>query len=257
MDVILLSRMVKELVLSNDRVSLPGLGVFVCEYVPASFSDKGFVINPPYRRMFFRSRKEDDGLLVSFYASQNGVDAVTARKFIENMVDELKRELDSKRVVEFPSLGKLRATKENTLFFVANQDLDIYPEGFGLSSVSLKSNETEAQAAEAATTEPVETEDEVSGQEGFEIHKKPENQDNKERQENQAPRAQEQVKDDLSQRERTRWPIVLYIIIGVVVLAFALFAVVARLFPDCSIIDRMLYSEEELQLIEWYSEKAD
>ena len=64
MDISLLSRMVKELVLKNDRVSLPGLGVFACEYVPASFSDKGFVINPPYRRVFFRSRKEDDGILV-------------------------------------------------------------------------------------------------------------------------------------------------------------------------------------------------
>ena len=90
MDVLLLSRMIKELVLENDRVSLPGLGVFVCEYVPASFSDKGFVINPPYKRIYFRSKKEDDGLLVSFYAGKNGVDMDVAEKFVEDAVSDIR-----------------------------------------------------------------------------------------------------------------------------------------------------------------------
>ena len=88
MDVLLLSRMIKELVLRNDRVSLPGLGVFVCEYVPASFSDRGFVINPPYRRIYFRSKKEDDNLLVSFYSEKNGVDEQSARRFIDDFISD-------------------------------------------------------------------------------------------------------------------------------------------------------------------------
>ena len=38
--------MVKEVILDRDRVVLPGLGTFVAEMVPASFSDKGYTINP-------------------------------------------------------------------------------------------------------------------------------------------------------------------------------------------------------------------
>ena len=41
MDIDLLSKMVKELILDNDRVVLPGLGSFVAEVVPSTFSDKG------------------------------------------------------------------------------------------------------------------------------------------------------------------------------------------------------------------------
>ena len=64
MDIDLLSKMVKELILDEDRVVLPGLGCFVAEIVPASFSDKGYTINPPYRRLYFRSRPDEgDGLV--------------------------------------------------------------------------------------------------------------------------------------------------------------------------------------------------
>ena len=37
MDIDLLSKMVKELILDNDRVVLPGLGSFVAEIVPSTF----------------------------------------------------------------------------------------------------------------------------------------------------------------------------------------------------------------------------
>ena len=55
MDIDLLSKMVKELILDRDRLVLPGLGSFMAEVVPSTFSDKGYTINPPYRRLYFRS----------------------------------------------------------------------------------------------------------------------------------------------------------------------------------------------------------
>ena len=53
MDIDLLSKIVKEIVLDNDSVTLPGIGSFLAEIVPSSFSDKGYTINPPYRRVYF------------------------------------------------------------------------------------------------------------------------------------------------------------------------------------------------------------
>ena len=220
MDVLLLSRMIKELVLENDRVSLPGLGVFVCEYVPASFSDKGFVINPPYKRIYFRSKKEDDGLLVSFYAGKNGVDMDVAEKFVEDAVSDIRKELESKRSMEFPGLGKLRSTKENTLFFVADQDLDIYPDGFGLVSVSLKSSESE-DIPESVPVTPA------------------------------APAAP--VTPAIPEGGKKKAPVWKWglAISGIVVLALTLFAIVARIFPDSGFINGLLYSEEEIEILKW------
>ena len=148
MDIDLLSKMVKELILDNDKVVLPGLGAFVAEIVPATFSDKGFTINPPYRKLYFRAKPDEGSALAEFYASSNKVNMDIAEKVIGDFVAELKSVLFTRKTVVFPGLGRLRATKENAVFFVADEDLDIYPEGFALEPISLKTHvETPAEVA--------------------------------------------------------------------------------------------------------------
>lgn len=172
MDIDLLSKMVKELILDNDRVALPGLGSFVAEIVPSTFSDRGYTINPPYRRLFFRSKPDDGELLVKFYAESNNVDLEIAEKIIRDFIIELKSVLHTKKTVVFPGLGRLRATKENNLFFVADEDLDIYPAGFGLEPISLKTHVETPQEVAAVVeglkeiiTEPVEESIDIALQE--------------------------------------------------------------------------------------------
>ena len=168
MDIDLLSKMVKELILDNERVVLPGLGSFVAEIVPATFSDKGYTINPPYRKLYFRSKPDEGSDLVPFYAKSNSVSEEIAEKVIVDFVTELKAVLFQKKTVIFPGLGRLRATKENNVFFVADEDLDIYPEGFGLEPISLKTHTATAGEVKAAVsdlksilTEPVVVVEEV------------------------------------------------------------------------------------------------
>lgn len=151
MDIDLLSKIVKELILDNDEVSLPGVGSFVAELVPSSFSDKGYTINPPYKRLSFRKKADaSDNVLIDFYAKSNNVDKETASKIVIDFLSEMQKVLELRKSIVFPGLGKLRATKENIFFFVADEDLDIYPEGFGLEPISLKTHE-ETPAEVSAT----------------------------------------------------------------------------------------------------------
>ena len=138
MDIDLLSRIVKELITDHDKVGLPGLGTFVAEVVPASFSDKGYTINPPYRRLSFHPDNTEADLLVKFYSDSNHVPLEVSRVYITEFLSELKQVLIQRKTVIFPGLGRLRATKENNFFFVPDEDLDIYPDGFGLQPVSMK-----------------------------------------------------------------------------------------------------------------------
>ena len=150
MDIELLSKMVKELILDNDKVVLPGLGSFVAEIVPSTFSDKGYTINPPYRRLYFRSKPDEGEALAEFYAKSNGVELQVAERIIRDFLVELKEVLHVKKTVVFPELGRLRATKENNIFFVADENLDIYPDGFGLEPVSLKTHQETREEVRAA-----------------------------------------------------------------------------------------------------------
>ena len=141
MDIDLLSKMVRETILDHDAVTLPGIGSFMAEIVPSMFTDKGYTIHPPYRRLFFSRREEGDTLLRDLYAESNDIPLASADRIVREFLAEMKEVLKEKKTVVFPGLGRLRATKENNFFFVADEDLDIYPAGFGLKPVSLKTHQ--------------------------------------------------------------------------------------------------------------------
>ena len=181
MDIDLLAKMVKEAILDHDTVTLPGVGCFVAELVPSTFSDKGYTINPPYRRLYFSPKQGGDTYLVDLYARDNeGVDADMATRILTEFLAEMKEVLKVKKTVVFPGLGRLRATRENHFFFVADEDLDIYPEGLGLAPLSLKTHvETPEEVATAVAgladliakpedkvDEPVPAAKEIPGQAG-------------------------------------------------------------------------------------------
>ena len=130
--------MISELITDHDMVGLPGLGTFVAEVVPATFSDKGYTINPPYRRLSFHPSRSEDTLLIDFYAASNGISKEAAALYLKQFLAEMKTVLKERKTIALPGLGRLRATVENNFFFVPDPDLDIYPDGFGLEPLSLK-----------------------------------------------------------------------------------------------------------------------
>ncbi len=137
MDIQQLSTMVRDLVLQQDKVVVPGLGVFCAELVPASFSDRGYTLNPPYRKLSFEAvgpsavpRQEDSRYLVKAEAAE-----------LQQCIASLRSELQSSKCVELPLLGKLRLTTSGELYFIADPDLDIYPDAFGLHPVSMKNHD--------------------------------------------------------------------------------------------------------------------
>lgn len=274
MDIDLLSKMVKELILDDDKVVLPGLGCFVAEIVPAYFSDKGYTINPPYRKLYFRSRPDEGEALIDFYAKSNEVAYDVAEKIVKDFVAELKAVLMAKKVVVFPGLGRLRATKENNVFFIADEDLDIYPEGFGLEPISLKTHQEtpeEVSAAvaglktmlEPAVPEPVVPEPEPIPEPEPEPIPEPEPEPEVipkpvpepeviPEPEPVVPEPEptpEPVPAEEPQPERTgiRWTRVLLVILAVLVLLLVAYMAVGRLCPEW--IDQFLYTPEELDII--------
>ena len=136
MDINQLSTLVRSQILGSDEVLVPGLGTFRAEVVPAAFSDNGFTVNPPYRKLTFVSEELE------------GAAKVEAEGLAE-CVAELKKQLGEARCVELAGLGKLRLTKSDQYFFVPDEDADIYPEGFGLEPVSLKNKDARPESAQA------------------------------------------------------------------------------------------------------------
>ena len=156
MDEEFLARIIGELILDNDTLNVPGLGTFVAESMPASFSDRGDTVNPPYRRLSFTAGSEDDGKLVGYIASEAGIDAAEATAIVGPLVDQMHAQLIETKSVELPGLGRLRATRENHFFFVPDPSLDISPEACGLVPVSIRPHKVAMPSlAEAQVTSPI------------------------------------------------------------------------------------------------------
>lgn len=270
MDIELLAKMVAELIVDNDSVGLPGMGSFVAEIVPASFSDRGYTITPPYRKLSFKGGYPTDTLLVDLYAKVNGTDTAEARSVITDFVLQMKNVLKDRKTVIFPGLGKLRATKDNTFFFVSDENLDIFPEGITLKPISLKthsvSSEELARAvssiSELIAAQPIpqpEPEPSVQPQPEPQPEPEPESQPVQpapapEPAPQPAPEPQPVQPEPATQTQQNRdrgsrwwiWPLA---IVGVAAVALAVFMILGRTAPD--LIDPLLYTPEELRIINY------
>lgn len=296
MDIELLSRMVAELIVKNDSVGLPGMGSFVAEIVPASFSDRGYSITPPYRKLSFRGGYPTDSLLVDYYAKSNGTDKEEARSTITDYVIQMKSVLKERKTIIFPGLGKLRATKDNTFFFVPDENLDIYPDGITLQPISLKthsvSSEELARAVSsiseliAAQPKPAETTQLSDSQDTSEVDQPAAEQPASDPQPEVAmqpgpfeqpvqaeqpaadPQPEVAVQPGPSEQpvqveqpadttidpepdngKSKRWWIWPLVVLGLVIVALAVFMILGRTAPD--LIDPLLYTPEELRIINY------
>ena len=287
MDIELLSKMIGELVMDHQEVGLPGLGTFISEFVPASFSDRGYTINPPYRRVTFVPGRAQDDSLVQLYAKSNDIDPDQSKAILQHFLEGTKKVLMDRKTVVFPGLGRLRATRENNFFFITDETLDIYPDGFGLRPISLKNHEESPAelhhvvssladilvepAESAAPVEPAETEapvepvvvaeEPVARAEYAEpamTVKKPEYVAPSaalKRREYSSPEAKVKRKEYARPKTKVRihvnkwvWLAPLILVILAAV-AFAVFMLLVHVAPD--FIDSILYTPEELRIINY------
>ena len=272
MDIDLLSKMVKELILDNDRVVLPGLGSFMAEIVPSTFSDKGYTINPPYRKLHFRAKPDEGTELVQFYSETNDVEFAVAERIIKDFISELKPVIHTKKIVVFPGLGRLRATKENNLFFVTDEDLDIYPDGFALEPVSLKTHqETREEVAavvtdlksilqepekEPAVEEPVAEISEPMVEISESVVEEPSVEDHViETPEQEVQLEDVQAGETKAEVTQTEEPVrkkggllkALIVVLSIIFVLLLAYAIVGRVAPD--FVDSFLYTPEELKIL--------
>ena len=224
----------EEFIMEHDRLLVPGLGSFTAGLQAATISDNGFTINPPYRKLEF-IYGEDLGIGENeqydyLYSIKEKMDLEKVREELAEIISEIKREVEANSLVELPGLGKLRSLGDGHLFFVMDKDAQIYPEGFALSSVSLK-NRVYGIPEVVAAPKPVEQP--VAATEGH----------------NEAVSKEQKVADGLAKKKK-KMPVVVKVILwllGIALLLLAGFMALAYFCPD--FIDTLLYSPDEIELL--------
>lgn len=239
----------EEFIMEHDRLLVPGLGSFTAGLQAATISDNGFTINPPYRKLEF-IYGEDLGIGENeqydfLYSIKEKMDLEKVREELAEIISEIKREVEANSLVELPGLGKLRSLGDGHLFFVMDKDAQIYPEGFALSSVSLK-NRVSGIPEVVAAPKPIEQP--VAATEG---HNEAETSETAETTvtAEEAVSKEQKVADGLA-RKKKKMPVVVKVILwllGIALLLLAGFMALAYFCPD--FIDTLLYSPDEIELL--------
>lgn len=139
MDLNLLSKLLTDLLNTSQRVSLPGLGSFVSEEIPATITSYGTILNPPSARTLFKTSESwNDELLERAYAEHEKISHTIAKEEISEFIQQLKRRISQEREFSIPGVGVLRYISDEEILFEAMEGVIFWPESTGLEPLNIK-----------------------------------------------------------------------------------------------------------------------
>ena len=243
MEIGVFAKCIKELIVENDRVDVPYLGSFTAELMPATYSDRQTTIHPPYRKMSFHKGEvslAEGRLLLDKVRRELGVNLDQAGVELGWCLSRLNSELEGRKRCPLPGLGMMRANARNEFFFVPDDDLDIWPDGIGFEPIAIKMPKEEMpEPVVEEKPEPLEAG--VGGPGGdFAVS------------DSQAcldAETQNRV-EEARVKKPLHWGWIVLIVLAVLLV---LFIAASYLFTEqmSPILDRLLYSKEELELLQW------
>lgn len=140
--------MFKELLQTNDFVSLTGLGSFVKSYESAKLSPDGKTFFPPSQKVNFDiSRTFNDEALAHFLEQKRNLSTSAAAEVVNIFISDVEQQLNSGKVVSFDNLGSLKKNDQGVLVFTQVHEDSLASDTFGLVSIIIpKEKEVKQQS---------------------------------------------------------------------------------------------------------------
>lgn len=271
MDINLLSQLLKELILEHDKVSFISMGSFMAEVMPASVSDRGMVINPPYRRLYYRfSEKSNDKLLINLYAERENISVEEAESRMVIFLREFREELNREKLVVFPGLGRMKASISNEYFFIADEDIDLYPDGLGLEPIRMKVlkreesisdnkpknieespkvGKIEESPAEKVVEELPQNQEETPKEENIKEEKQEKQPEEQSVEEKKEQIFEEKVAKEIKiEKKRAKFPVWLGLLL-IVIAILVIFFFIMYICSDAEWVWKLLYNDEQLRIL--------
>lgn len=113
-----ISIIIRDLLQTNECVTIPGFGAFVVNPSSASVDMAKNRFTPPGKKVSFNKNiVNNDGLLSSALASKEGISYEDAVLYLKGVSEQIQKELQDQKVFDFFEIGTFFWTKENLLKF--------------------------------------------------------------------------------------------------------------------------------------------
>lgn len=133
-----LERHIEILLLSNDCVIVPGLGGLMAHHLNAHYDESDGMFLPPQRTLGFNSQLDmSDSLLAQSYVEAYDISYPEAVSRIENEVNRIKLEIETKGSYQLHDLGRLFVNGEGCYEFEPCQAGLLTPKLYALSAFEM------------------------------------------------------------------------------------------------------------------------
>jgi cell division septation protein DedD len=128
----------KNLLLLNEQVILPGFGEFITSAAENQGDSLGTIVPPAKTLRFNAAAKANDYVLARYVAERENVSVSDGNKAIREFVDELAHQFDEFREIKIAGIGSFFLEEEGgALRFSADPNINFHPDAFGLGSVQI------------------------------------------------------------------------------------------------------------------------
>ena len=132
-----ISQTIQELLLEHNYIVIPQFGGFVSKYQAARVITEKNIILPPNKEISFNAElKNDDGLLINAFSTQEKISIKDAEKQVKTFVQKAFTSLDDGKSIKFDKIGILKYNQNLKIEFEANNQENYNPDSYGMVSVS-------------------------------------------------------------------------------------------------------------------------
>lgn len=151
-----LTSIFKDVLLTNDSITVPGFGTFETSYQAAQLDEKTGVIYPPTKSVTFNASKTDDreNKLVEYLKNKLALDDNAAKAVIDEFISQANSRFADKASLTIDEVGVLSKAEDGSISLQSvpsNLSIDNY----GMDTVEVEQVEEKQRIAAMATSNTV------------------------------------------------------------------------------------------------------
>lgn len=232
MNVELLSKVFREVIMRYGELILPFMGSVELIDVPANFSEDGMVVCPPSKRLSFNNfNLNSNNNLAEVYSSFANLPLLEARAEVAGQVEQIRKLLAEKGSFSIDGFATLSYSASNGYSVEADPSFELSTDTYGLDKIEF---ERQQRGVAEPVQEPVKQQEE-------EIKKEPVKEIKADK--------KESSKRQKEQRLSPAIKALMWVAIIVALIAMLLFIVVFFKEPLMPLLEKLLYTKEELEII--------
>lgn len=122
----MLQQYITEVLFKQQACSIPQVGTFSIQHIPAHFSVVDQLLTPPRQQVTFESRWEDDGSCLHWISQrENLVESVAAFK-MDRYLQDFRENLQTGQPMDLPGIGSLRLDPVGQIRFIPQELPDLW-----------------------------------------------------------------------------------------------------------------------------------